>query len=89
MRNLEIVFTFRYIYMCIYHLIKYVHITLYIILLSIYIYIYIYHLKITTTSLSYRAPCTNFPEPLSPFISIVLRSRQVFQATSCISTESL
>ena len=46
---------------------------------SIYIYIYI----------SCHATSTDFPDPLSSPDSIVHRSRQVFQATSCIGTELL
>ena len=46
------------------------------------IYIYI-------SSSSCHATSTDFPDPLSSFFSIVHRSRQVFQATSCISTELL
>ena len=36
-----------------------------------------------------RAASTDFPDPLLPFFSVVHRSQQVLQATSCISTELL
>ena len=48
----------------------------------IYIYIYIY-----ISSSSCRAASTNFPDPLSPPVSIVHRFPEVFQAISCIGTE--
>ena len=50
-----------------------------LLLLCIYIYIYI----------SSCAASMDFPDPLSPLISIVHRSWRIFNATSCISTELL
>ena len=38
---------------------------------------------ISSSSSSWRATCTDFPDPLLPFVSIIYRFRQVFQATSC------
>ena len=43
----------------------------------------------SSSSSSCRATSMDFPDPLSPLFSIVHRSRQVSQATSCISTELL
>ena len=40
-------------------------------------------------SISCHADCTDFPDPLSPLLSIVYGSRLVFQATSRIWTEIL
>ena len=42
-----------------------------------------------SSSSSCRTTSTDFPDPLSPLVSIFHRSRQVFQATSCIRTELL
>ena len=50
------------------------------------IYIYIY---VCISSSSCRAASTDLPDPLSPPVSIVHRSREIFQATSCIGTELL
>ena len=47
------------------------------------IYIYI------SSSSSWRAASTDFPDPLLPLVPIVHCSRQVFSATSCISTKLL
>ena len=41
------------------------------------------------SSSSSHATCMDLPNPLSPPVSIVHRSRQVFQAKSCIGTELL
>ena len=41
------------------------------------------------SSSSWRTASTDFPDPLSPLVPIIHRSRQVFQATTCISTELL
>ena len=49
------------------------------------IYIYIY----SSSSSSCHAASTNFPDSLSPLVSIIPRSRQVFQATSCIGSDLL
>ena len=43
----------------------------------------------SSSSLSSRAVSMDLPDPLSQFVSIVHRSRQVFQATSCIGKELL
>ena len=40
-------------------------------------------------SSSYHAVSTDLPGPLSPPVSIVHRSREVFKAPSCIGTEQL
>ena len=50
--------------------------------LYIHIYIYIYIIVIIMSRM-------DFPDPLSPSVSIVHCSRQVFKATSCIGTELL
>ena len=44
---------------------------------------------ISSSSLSFRAADTDIPDPLSPSVSIVHCSREVFQALSCIGTELL
>ena len=49
----------------------------------IYTYIFIYIIMIIIFS------NTDFPDPLLPPVSIVYRSRQVLQVTSCIGTEQL
>ena len=51
----------------------------------IYIYIYIY----ISSLLSCPAASMDLPDPLSPPVSIIHRSREVFQATSSISTKLL
>ena len=49
---------------------------------TIYMYIYIY-------ISSWHAASTDFPDPLSPLVTLIYRSRQIIHATSCISTELL
>ena len=41
----------------------------------------------SSSSSSYGATGTDFPDPLLPIVFIVHLSRQVFPTTSCISTE--
>ena len=69
-------------------------INVYIRCMPIYIYIYIYIMawlrKTKTKPLSScHAASTDLPDPLSPLVSIVHRSRQVFLATSCTATKLL
>ena len=40
----------------------------------------------SSSSSSYRAGSTDIPDPLSPFLPIVHRPRQVFRTTTCILT---
>ena len=49
-------------------------------------YIYIYNETVYISSSSCRAVGTDIPDPLSPFLPIVHRLRQVFRATPCILT---
>ena len=86
--------------MCIY-LSTYIHIHIYIyIYIYIYtqtyihiykiLYIYIYlHTYISSSSSSCHTACTDLPNTLSPAISIIHHSLEVFQTKSCISTELL
>ena len=41
---------------------------------------------VSASSSSYRAGSTDIPDPLSPLLPIVHRSRQVFRTTTCILT---
>ena len=51
------------------------------------VYIYIYTQSVTSTSC--RAASTELPDPLSQLVPIIHRPRDVFKATSCITTELL
>ena len=51
--------------------------------------LFIYKDGVCIKSSSWRAASMDFPDPLPPPVPIVHRSRQVFYATSCISTELL
>ena len=53
----------------------------------IYIYIYIYTHSHISSSSSCCAASTDLPDPLSPPISIIHGSQEVFKTISCIGTE--
>ena len=55
----------------------------------IYIYIHTHAHTYTPSSLSCRTANMDLPDSLSPPVSIVHCSREVFQTTSCIGTELL
>ena len=52
-----------------------------------YFFKYSYLIEIFDTVLSFHTAGTEFPDCLLPSVSVFHRSRQAFQATSCISTE--
>ena len=74
------------LYICIPKVNMYTYVCMYV---CMYVCVYICTHTCTSSSSSSRAASMDHPDPLSPPVSIVHFSREVFKVISCIDTELL